>query len=224
MLMSLELTHTQRRIIELLAEDERTLTEITNKLEMSKPGALKQLKKMIESDIISKNLKTTEVGRESIYSLNDFTYFISLNPNTGSIIQFKSITEFKISLILLEQVEQSTFKNEIKKLFIRLDEIPFTILYGSVAKGEGTWKSDIDLLFLQGSWSKEEKENINDTISEVNMEIDHQISSEFKTFTNFRKTSYLIEEAKENGMVIYGELYQHPEIWQTIKRYKSITD
>ncbi len=219
-----ELTETQRKIIEFLAQDERSLTELTDELEISKSGTLKQLKKLVASDLISKEIKTTEVGRESIYSLNNFTYFFSLDPESDSIIQFETLSDFRLPLLLLEQVEQNTFREEIRELFNRLKEPPFTILYGSVAKGEGTPKSDIDLLFLKENWSKKEKESINDTISEVNMEIDHQITSKFRTFSRFKKENSLMKEIKESGTVIYDDLYQHSKIWQMMKRYKSITD
>lgn len=219
-----ELTETQRKIIELLARDQKTLTEITNKLEISKSGALKQLDKLVDSNLISKKIETTEIGRESIYSLNNFTYFFSLNPGSDSIIQVKTTSSFRLPFLLLEQVEQEKFKNEIKELFKRLEEPPFTILYGSVAKGEGTWKSDIDLMFLKESWSKKEKESINDIISEVNMEIDHQITSKFRTFSRFKKGKSLVEEIKDSGIIIYDDLYERSKIWQRMKRYKSITN
>lgn len=218
-----ELTDTQRKIIELLVQDERSLTEITDELEMSKSGTLKQLKKLVGSDLISKDIKTTEIGRESIYSLNNYTHLFSIDPGSDSIIQFKTVSKFKLSHLLLEQVDQDQFKEELKELFNRLKEPPFTILYGSVAKGQGTWKSDIDLLFLKEKWSKKEKESINDTISEVNMKIDHQVTSKFRTFTRFKKEDSLTEEIRESGMIIYGELYQNSEIWQMMKRYKNIT-
>ena len=219
-----ELTETQRTIIELLARDQKTLTEITNKLEISKSGALKQLDKLVDSNLISKKIETTEIGRESIYSLNNFTYFFSLNPGSDSIIQVKTTSSFRLPFLLLEQVEQEKFKNEIKELFKRLEEPPFTILYGSVAKGEGTWKSDIDLMFLKESWSKKEKESINDIISEVNMEIDHQITSKFRTFSRFKKGKSLVEEIKDSGIIIYDDLYERSKIWQRMKKYKSITN
>lgn len=219
-----ELTETQRKIIELLGQDERTLTEITDRLEISKSGALKQLDKLVDSNLISKKIETTEIGRESIYSLNNFTYFFSLNPESDSIIQVKTTSAFRLPFLLLEQVEQEKFKNEIKELFKRLEEPPFTILYGSVAKGEGTWKSDIDLMFLKESWSKKEKESINDIISEVNMEIDHQITSKFRTFSSFKKGNSLVEEIKDSGMIIYDDLYERSKIWQRMKKYKSITN
>lgn len=218
------LTNNQKKIIEFLAKKDRTLTEITNKLNISKAATLKHLKKLREADLISKKMETTEVGRESTYSLNDFTYLLSLDPDSDTIIQFKTKSKFKLPLLLLEQIEQKEFKEELKELFDRLEDPPLTILYGSIAKGKGTWKSDIDLLFLKEKWSDKEKGSIQDEIAEVNMKIDHQINSEFRTFPQFEKGTTLMEEVKEDGIVIYDQLYEHQEIWQKMKRYRNFSD
>lgn len=218
------LPENQKKIIELLAKKERSLTEITESLGISKSGTLKHLKSLTESKMISKIIRTTEDGRESFYSLNNYTFFFSINPTTNSIIEFRTLQIFKLHRLLLEQIPQEKFKRDLKTLFKTLKNPPFTILFGSVAKGEATWKSDIDILFLKRNWKKEERESIQNTISEVNMEIKHQIKPTLNTISQFNKNSTLATEIKESGIVIYGELNEHPKIWKMMKRYRNFSD
>ena len=117
---------------------------------------------------------------------------------------------------------QQQFKSELKTLFEHLKKPPFTILYRSTAEGKATWKSDIDILFLKERW--DDPESIINIISDVNMEIEHQIKPEFKNFDQFKKQTTLMDEIKHSGMVIYGELDEHPEIWTKMKRYRSFID
>ena len=218
----LELSERNKKIIELLTKNDRTLTEITNALGISKSGTLKHLNKLSEAELIKKNIRTTEDGRESYYTLNNYTFFFSINPNTDSIIEFKTVQPFKLKNLLLGQVPQEEFKTDLKELFNTLKNPPFTILYGSTAKGEATWKSDIDLLFLKDSW--ENKESILNTISDVNMKVKHQIKPEFRTFSKFKQNTKLMNEIKDSGKIIYGELDEHPEIWKMMKRYRNFSD
>lgn len=216
-----QLPKKQRKIIELLTSGEKTLTELANSLGISKSGTLKHLKQLTESEVILKNINTTAEGRESVYTLNRYTYFFSINPYTGSIIEFDTHQVFELEYLLLEQVPQEQFRNELKILFKALKNPPFTILYGSTAKGEATWKSDIDMLFLKEEWK--DQESILNTISDTNMEIEHQIKPEFRTFSQFKKDTILMDEIKDDGIVIYGELDERPEIWKKLKRYRNFT-
>ena len=218
----IQLPKKQRKIIELLTSDKKTLTELTNSLGISKSGTLKHLKQLTNSEIISKKLITTEDGRESVYSLNRYTYFFSINPDTESIIEFNTHKNFILEHLLLEQVPQKQFKSELKTLFENLKKPPFTILYGSTAEGKATWKSDIDILFLKEKW--DDRESIINIISDVNMEIEHQIKPEFKNFDQFKKQTTLMEEIKDSGIIIYGELDEHLEIWKKMKRYRNFID
>lgn len=220
----LQLPSSQKKIIELLAKKERSLTELSESLKMSKSGVLKHLDKLMSSDMIKKQMVTNEKGRESVYSLKNTSYFLSLNPNNDSIIEFTTHSTFELKYLLAEQVPQQNIREEIKILLKNLKDIPFTILYGSAAKGESTWKSDIDILFLNDTWSDQDKEDIQDEISEINMELDHQVKPIFKTFSEFKEHTSLINEIKKEGIIIYGDIFTEQEVWKVMKRYRNFTD
>lgn len=220
----LQLPPPQKKIIELLAKKERSLTELSKSLEMSKSGVLKHLDKLMSSDMIKKQMVTNEKGRESVYSLKNTSYFLSLNPDNDSIIEFTTHFTFELKYLLAEQVPQQNIREEIKILLKNLKDIPFTIIYGSAAKGESTWKSDIDILFLNDIWSDQDKEDIQDEISEINMELDHQVKPIFKTFSEFKEQSSLINEIKTEGIIIYGDIFTRHEVWKVMKRYRNFTD
>ena len=98
------------------------------------------------------------------------------------------------------------------------------ILYGSVAQGTGTRKSDIDLLFLKEIWSKKEKDEILNLIANASNKCDHQAKPLFKSIKEFEDMDKSLKrEIKENGVVLYEKGKQWCRIKQQLKRYKIIT-
>ncbi len=212
----------QKKLIERLIEGEKNLTELAKSLEMSKSGVLKHLEKLLEAGIVRKEMVTTEIGRESVYSLRRTSFFLSFDPGTSSIINIKTHSSFDPRYILTEQISQPEIRKEIKFLLNSLRDVPFTVLFGSTAQGKATWKSDIDILFLKEGWSNESIDQLKEELSGINMELNHQIKPIFKTFSEFKKGEDLLEEIKQEGIIIYGDIFDLKEIWQMMKRYKSI--
>lgn len=225
------LKKTSKKIIEILAsEGEKSLTEITEELDMSKPGASKRLKELKSIDIVNERQEKTETGIETFYSLNHFMLTFIVNPGGRSIIGFRSKESFSPQLLLLEQVEEGEFKKDLK-IFLEavngLDEEKrpeYIILFGSVARGEGIWKSDIDLCILQPIWDEPDKKKMEELISGVIMKTKHIIKPHFLNLLEFEQTDSLLnKEIKDSGLVIYGNIYGRNELWREMKLYKSIT-
>ncbi len=227
------LKSTPRKIIETLVEGEKSLTEIADKLGLSKPGVSKHLKEMKLIGVVDEKKEKTETGIETFYSLNHFVLTLIINPGGRSIIGLRSKGPFSPRLLLLEQVEEGEFKKDLKKFLeavIELDEDnrpEYIILFGSVAGGKGTWKSDIDLCILHRRWDEEDgasKREIEKLISQVIMETNHEIKPHFLDVLEFiNGKSMLNKEIKESGLMIYGDIYGWDELWRKMKRYKSIT-
>lgn len=218
----------------MLASDGKTsLTDIANELGLSKPGVSKHLKELKSVGIIDEKKDKTKTGVESFYSLNRFVLTIIINPGGRSIIGFRSKGPFSPQLLLLEQVKEGEFKEDLKKFLedvVRLDEEKrpgYIILFGSVARGEGTWKSDIDLCILHRRWDESNgasKSEIEELISQVVMKTNHAIKPHFLDLLEFENSdSLLTKEIKDSGLVIYGDIYRRDELWRQMKRYKSIT-
>jgi predicted nucleotidyltransferase len=98
------------------------------------------------------------------------------------------------------------------------------ILYGSVARGEGTRKSDIDLLFLKDNWSKKEKNDILNLIASVSNRCNHQAKPLFKTIEEFEEMDKTLQkQIKGHGITLIDKGKQWDKIKNQLRRYKSIT-
>ena len=220
-----------KKIIEFLAsEGEKSLTEIAEELDMSKPGASKHLKMLKSIEIVNEKQEKSKIGIETFYSLNHFMLMFMINPGGKSIIAFRSKETFSPQLLLLEQIEEGEFKKDLKIFLenvMELDEDQrpeYIILFGSVARGEGIWKSDIDLCLLYLKWSELDKRKIEELISQVVMNTNHIIKPYFLNLLEFEhENSMLNKEIKDHGLVIHGNIYGRDELWREMKQYKSIS-
>ena len=53
------------------------------------------------------------------------------------------------------------------------DDVTKIILYGSVARGDNTWESDVDIAVIsKRNWDSKEKHNVYDVIAELNLKYD----------------------------------------------------
>ena len=124
------LKSTPKKIIETLAGGEKSLTEIADKLGLSKPGVSKHLKELKSIEVVTERKEKSETGIENFYSLNHFVLTLIINPGGRSIIGFRSKGPFSPRLPLLEQIEEGEFKKDLKKFDLRaLFFFPIRLLY-----------------------------------------------------------------------------------------------
>ncbi|MCK4366911.1 MAG: ArsR family transcriptional regulator [Thermoplasmata archaeon] len=225
------LGNTQRRIVEYLTrEGERSLSDITERMNLSKPSVSRHLKELVDSGIVKERKKRTRAGRESLYTPNRFALLLVLNPEARSMVSIETQSRFSLPFLLLEQVKDEEFKEDLEVLLsaisrLKEDERPIAIiLFGSVAEGKGTWKSDIDVAILSPTWSKTLKGRVEELISDAGMKTKHQVKPHFLVSQQLEgEESMLVKEIKMSGMIIYGDLYGESVPWKEMERYKSIT-
>ena len=222
---------TQRRIVEhLIREGERSLSHITEEMNLSKPSVSRHLKELVDLGMVKERKERTSAGRESLYSPNRFALLLVINPDARSIVSIETQSRFSLPFMLLEQVKDKEFKEDLEALLdaisqLKEDERPIAvILFGSVAEGKGTWKSDIDVAILSPTWSKTLKGRVEELISDAGMKTKHQVKPHFLVSQQLEgEESMLVKEIKMSGMIIYGDLYGESVPWKEMERYKSIT-
>ena len=222
---------TKRRIVEhLIREGERSLSHITEKMSLSKPSVSRHLKELVDLGMVKERKERTSAGRESLYSPNRFALLLVINPDAGSIVSIETQSRFSLPFLLLEQVKDDEFKRDLEALLdaisrLKEDERPIAIiLFGSVAEGKGTWKSDIDAAFLSSNWDEASKGKMAELISDANMKTKHQIKPCFLEKLQMEgEESALVKEIRMSGMIIYGDLFGRRVPWKEMRRYKSIT-
>ena len=218
----------EKRIIDILLKKDITLSEISAEIGISKPTTSMYLKRLEENGIIKGKYEKNHVGRIIRYSLQPFHIIFSINPDTKMTINFIADTYLDEDFVLLGNISQKEFRLEVKEYLSKIIksslEEYLIILYGSVAQGVGTRKSDIDLLFLKNKWSKKEKDEILDLIATASNKCDHQAKPLFKSVKEFEDMDKSLQkQIKENGIILYEKGKQWGRIKQMLKRYKIIT-
>jgi hypothetical protein len=143
-------------------------------------------------------------------------------------INFIADTYLDEDFVLLGGVSQKEFRKEVKEYLSKIITSPLedflVILYGSVAQGVGTRKSDIDLLFLKNNWLKKEKDEILNLIATASNKCNHQAKPLFKTVKEFEEMDKTLQkQIKEHGIILYEKGSQWSRIKNQLKRYKIIT-
>ena len=91
---------------------------------------------------------------------------------------------------------------KIVKTLSEIDDVRAIILYGSFARGEGTSRSDIDLLILTSEKSTFKKAQ--DSIISIEAEIGRNIQPTIRTLKELEKTdSGLLQNIFQEGRILY---------------------
>jgi predicted nucleotidyltransferase len=226
-MLNLLISKKTRKILNLLLEGERSLPEITAHLNISKPATLKYLDEMERMNLIRSEMIITNVGRMRIFRIREYSFFFSIDPKRGGII-YESNSPVNLDNPLIGQVEQEEFREAVKiymqNMKMRSKKDFTVVLYGSIARGEGTSKSDIDLLLLgKKAWNKKEKDAIWDALHEGAIETQIQAKPLFWIVLDFmKKRDGLTKRIKNEGMILYDS-FEDEKLWRAIQRYWNIT-
>ncbi|KYK22230.1 hypothetical protein AYK24_02450 [Thermoplasmatales archaeon SG8-52-4] len=218
----------EKQIIELLVQNDKTLSEISAGIGISKPATSKYLNRLEENNLIKGKYEINSTGRSIKYSLQPFQLLLSIDPFNKLIISFKADESLDTSLLYLGYIQQKEFRKDVREY---LDKIIksylkeyLVILYGSVAQGIGTRKSDIDLLFLKNEWSEKEMDEILDLLANASNSCNHKAKPLFKEVNDFENMGNSFQkQIKEHGIIIYEKGKQWNKIKNQLKRYKIIT-
>ena len=218
----------EKRILELLIEKDRTLSEISEELGLSKPATSKYLKRLEEEGVIEGSYERNREGRIVRYSLKPFHILLSVDPEERILVYLKANESLDVSYPFLGYIAQREFRREIKEYLSEVARAGFdkcmVVLYGSVAKGTAHRKSDIDLLFLKDSWSKREKERILGLLANSSNKCSHKVDPIFKTVKEFDDLDKSLKrEINEYGIILYEKGKGWTQIKQKMRRYKTIT-
>ena len=218
----------EKQIIEILLQNDFTLSEIARELGISKPTTSAYLKRLEKNGIIKGTYEKNYIGRAIRYRLQPFHLIFSINPDAKITINFIADTYLDEDFVLLGNISQIEFRKEVKEYLSKiitssLQEF-LVILYGSVAQGVGTRKSDIDLLFLKNNWLKKEENEILNLIAIASNKCNHQAKPLFKTDKEFEEMDKTLQkQIKEHAIILYEKGKQWDRIKNQLKRYKIIT-
>jgi len=220
-------SNTPKKIINALLMGDKTLTELSHEVEISKQALLKHLSELEEQGFIQSK-SSPEDNVQKAYSLTSNTVMLSISKD-GYAISCSNPGFLDEEYPLLAQVSQPEFREELRKYLERIKKnqpSPAVVVYGSVAKGEANRESDIDLSLVKSTWKKDEQEKLRDIMSDLTVEdsLPHSLSLSFQTYENLKSPSSDIQrEILEDGILVYSGVSETGEnLWRILKRYKSI--
>jgi DNA-binding Lrp family transcriptional regulator len=220
-------TPTERRIIAILLTGSKTLSEIAEKMNLSKPGTSKYLKNLEHEGFLRGNYERTTEGRTIRYRLLPVHVLVSVDPESETVISFHVDDVFDPDFPLLGSIPQKEFRQELKFFLIeftkkRIQDVTI-ILYGSVATGAATRKSDIDLLFVKEMWTHQEKEICLNAIATTSEQLAHPIKPQFFTLETFDEIDVALQkEIKDQGVVIFESGRSWRRLQGQLKTYRTI--
>jgi hypothetical protein len=216
-----------KKIINLLLTSEKSLTEISHSLKVSKPSALKYLNSMETLGLITSKYHTTKIGREKKFKIHTFSSTLSIDPIKG-VIFFCNQDPLDIKNPLIGQIKQNKFRSDVNiylEQVLDILKMKFAVvIYGSIARGEATSKSDLDILFLaKNDWGKNNKSFVMNALYKGSIATQVQAKPLFWTLEKYiTKKDILSKKIKQEGLIIYDSIGQG-ELWKVMKRYWNIS-
>jgi predicted nucleotidyltransferase len=217
-----------KKIINMLLKGEQSLTGIAKAINISKPTALKYLNTLENIGLIHSKINKTKIGREKKYKLGTFSTFFSLDFDRG-VISFTNKDYLNIHNVLVGQIGQKQFRNAVDTYLaeiLKQLKLDFScIIFGSVARGEATAKSDIDILLIsERKWDRKNKDNVMKALYKGVVKSQIQAKPMFLTLSAFiEKKGRLIQMIKNEGLIVYDQL-KSDQLWKAMKRYWNIPD
>lgn len=216
-----------KKVVNALLEGDKTLTDLSNEVGISKQALLKHLSYLEERGFIQTKHSSENAVQKS-YSITSNTVLLSVSEE-GYAISCSNPGFLDEEYPLLAQVPQPEFRNELRKYLIRIEKFELStavIVYGSVAEGEAKRESDIDLSLVKSDWEKGEQENYEDTLSGLTVDsgLSHSLSLNFQTYESLKSPSNALQrEIIERGILIYSKDSTPEEnLWLILKRYGNI--
>lgn len=232
---------TRKALLEALIEETRSLSDLEARTGVTKPTLSKHLHDLEERGLVEKTMKTTARGREARYALRTYTAFSHIDPRKGALLAFESHDDWDLRFPLVEQVPQAEFRRDLRAYLDHLvgawegrADGPLVVLYGSVARGEGTWKSDIDWIVVldprggqvetRGREPSATERRVRDALADAASEAEHALKAEFVSRTKFvERQDGIFGEAKREGLIVFGDLWGAWDLWKLVTRYRRIT-
>jgi predicted nucleotidyltransferase len=218
----------QKLIIELLLTSDKTLPELAAALGRSKPGTSKYLKRLDELHIVKGTYERNVDGRTIRYHLQPFHMVLSIDPPSKTAFSFSADDAIDTEFLSLGFIPQKEFRDEVKHYLKELRKTDIrrltVVLYGSVAQGVASRKSDIDLLLIKEGWTKNEQNSILRLLADASERTTHPAKPLFLNVSKFEQMDPpLKKEINDHGVI----LFERGSPWETIRKdlriYKTIT-
>lgn len=223
----------QARLVEALLDGPRTLTDLVKQTGLSKPVVHRYGKELSDAGFVRRIEERTHRGRQVSFAVLDATVHFEIREAPGIVLQWIALGKTWPDHPLVGQVADPGAREEVAKALTilgaalegeRWDETQ-AILFGSVARGEHTWKSDIDLLLVSDAADDARfRDDARDAIASMQQEFRHPPRLHFAKATSFTAGRHRLGPAVyDEGVMVYDGIGGNTQTWKTLRRYKRIS-
>jgi predicted nucleotidyltransferase/DNA-binding HxlR family transcriptional regulator len=221
-----------RRVLGALLTGRRSLTELAAVMGVAKPSLQPTLKRLAELGWIRREEIRAPTGREVYYSLQSASLHVELRPEHGVAIAWASAGPIDDDFPLASTVGDVTVRQEIlvalrllrEKMRGLFAKNAFSIvLFGSAARGEMTWKSDIDLLFIEHYEDPGPLyDHIQNCVADIQDFVTHPVRAHFVSLDEFmRGKKAIAKEAAREGLVLHAQ--REAPLWAKMEKHRAIS-
>lgn len=220
------------RLLDALLSGRKSLTELASIVGVSKPSLLPTLKRLAEAGWVERDEVRLPSGREVYYSLRGGSIHLELRPEAGVAVAWATQGRVDDQFPLASQVADPATREEVltalrllrskmKRAFEK-NELSI-VLFGSAARQEMTWKSDIDLLFVvRGDGVGDLAEQIHDRVAEVQEFVTHAVRAHVMEESDLlSQKSVIAKEAAKDGIVLVA--HTEAPLWTKMERHRTIS-
>lgn len=225
---------TARRVLDILLAGPASLTTLSEKTELSKPSLLRHLNEMESLGVLSRAYRSEGSVREAVYSLEGCSLHLELRPGqdgrAGVALGWATPGETAPAFPLLAQIRPQGARADVAEVLRALESgAPeawphlFVIVFGSIAKGEATRKSDIDLMVVLPDEDRHLQDRLADILARAQERTTLPIQPFFATRASMLTRAAKMEAiAAREGVVVHAD-HRRTELWTCMTRYRTIS-
>lgn len=225
---SILLRPTPRKILGAMLGGASSLTELARATRMSKPALIPWLKALAALGVVRHERVPTPEGTEARYHLQDASLHVSVDSARGVVLSWASASAFEPDLPLLGQVPQPEVRAEVATFLRALGRgapdvaaDAAIVLFGSGARGDATWKSDIDLIVLTDAAGADVA--VGKAAFETDLGSQHAIRPLVASPNEFAAArKRIFQEAAREGIIVWAPRGENAP-WSRMDRYKRIS-
>lgn len=154
-----EIPETKREVLEKLTEKDWSPTDLAEEMGKSTQTLYNHLEDLRKDGILEKSSKKAKTRPKTVYSIDQgFAQFVAVLPGDLN-IQTVKLTPNKEALLRIWSIKQPEFHPYLEEIWRKLkdERVEAIAVYGSVARGEASEESDIDLLIISNNEEIEEE-------------------------------------------------------------------
>ncbi|HVL48244.1 MAG TPA: nucleotidyltransferase domain-containing protein [Candidatus Thermoplasmatota archaeon] len=220
---------TAERLLWALAPDWAVSGVYEARFDMTKPALQRALDGLVRAGFAESRVRRTSRGRVKEYRARPFSIAWIRRPRFS--VAWTATGSVPAGRELLLQVDEGEFRDDLVRVLQAVGASPFAanvrfvVLFGSVAAGEATWKSDLDVIFLVDAAMTATRADLRDRLADPDLGLAHPVRPFFASPSEFVASDGTVyREARMNGIIIAGDLDRGEDVWAAMARYRVTSD